>query len=263
MKKTDTMFIIDNFNTVPCEILTYCNYYKLYDASTDNKIPVELGRKGIKFTKIPRTGHNISTYFRYFTEYYDNLPDVMCLTKGHMIGRHCSKEFFDKVYNNKYFTFLYEDKNVKLKRGVNSLIMENQYLEKNDSWYVGSPSHPHRYFDSYNRLLKFIYKNPIIPEYCVFAPGGCYIVLKEQVYKHSKEFYINLNKIISYGLDPNFPSEAHQIERMLPVIFEANYEENEWMNDEREFNRRIEEERIITEANKKKNIFNKLRGKDV
>lgn len=249
LEKTDTFFVIDNYNTVPAEILQYCKDYIVYDASTDETIPKELENSGIKYKKIQRTGHNISTYFTYFVEHYDNLPDTMCLTKGHMIGRHCSKEYFDRVYKNKFFTFLYEDKDVKLKSGVNFLAMENMYLEYNNSWYVFSPNHPHKYFDDFNRLLAFIYKNPRIPEYCLFAPGGCYIVAKEQVLLHSPIFYKNLNKIMTYGLNPNFPSEAHQIERMLPIIFTANYAENEWMNDEALFEKKLLEEVQITKQN--------------
>ena len=140
---------------------------------------------------------------------------------------------------------------VALKENICSLAMENMYLERNDSWYVSSKEHPHWYFDDFNRLLKFIYVNPTIPEYCLFAPGGCYIVEKNQVLKHSKIFYKNLNKIMSYALEPNFPSEAHQIERMLPIIFTANYAVNDWMDDESEFERRIEIERKKTLENDK------------
>lgn len=261
-RKTDTFFVIDNFNTVPTEIISYCNNYIVYDASTDDSIPEQLRDNGIFFKKIPRTGHNISTYFRFFIEFYDRLPSVMCLTKGHMIGRHCSKEFFERVYDNKYFTYLYEDKVVKLKKGVNFLAMENMYLERNNSWYVSSDQHPHVYFDNFNRLLHFIYKNPVVPEYCVFSPGACYIITKDQVLKHSKEFYANLNKIMTYGLQPNFPSEAHQIERMLPIIFTANYTENEWMNDELRFEEKLKLERNITtqnEAAKKKKGLNYIK----
>ena len=104
------------------------------------------------------------------------------------------------------------------------------------------------------------------PEYCLFAPGACYIVLKEQVLLHSKAFYQNLNKIITYGLNPSFPSEAHQIERLLPIIFSANYIENEWMNDLEQFDIKIDKEREITEKselnrNKENNLKSKFRKK--
>lgn len=243
MKKTTNFFIIDNFNTVPVGLIQYCKDYMIFDASIQEGIPEELEKAGLNYKKIPRTGHNISTYFSFFCDNYDKLPEVMCLTKGHMIGRHCSKEFFDRVYDNHYFTYLYEDKKVQytMKKEISFLAMENCFLEINNSWYVGSESHPHKYFVNFNDLLKFIYADPLIPEYCLFSPGACYIVRKEQVLKHSKEFYYNLNKIITYGLNPNFPTEAHMVERMLPVIFEANYIENEWMNDCKKFDDKLKD----------------------
>lgn len=253
MNKTDNFFVIHNYNYVPLEILEYPNNYIVFDASTNLEIRKELEKYGIKFRAIANTGHNLSTYFTFFYENYNHLPDVMCLTKGHMIGRHCSKEYFDRVYNNRFFTFLYEDKNVKLKSGINSLVDESMYLEINNSWYVNSPNHPHRYFDNYNRLLKFVYQDPIIPEYCLFAPGGCYIVTKEQVYLHSDCFYKNLNKIMTYGLIPSFPSEAHQIERMLPIFFTSKKRVNSWMDDEMMFEEMIKKEEMITKENDEKN----------
>lgn len=243
MKKTSTFFVIHNFNTVPTELLEYCENYIIYDASIEDGIEEQLKEKNLSYIKIPNTGHNLSTYFRFFQEYYDELPDVMCLTKGHMVGRHCSKEFFSRVYQNKYFTYLYEDKAHSSKvDGVRFLTMENQYLEINNSWYVGSKSHPHRYFVELNDLLNFIYEQPLLPQYVTFSPGGCYIVLREQVLKHSKNFYQNMNKIMTYGLDPNFPVEAHMVERILPIIFEANYKENPWMNIESEFDKKLSEQ---------------------
>lgn len=249
MKKTNNFFVIHNFNTIPEELIELCEDYLIYDCSSDIKIKEKLHSMNVKIKDVENTGHNISSYFRFFSEHYNELPDMMCLTKGNMIGRHCSKEFMNRVYNNKYFTYLYEDKYVKTKKGVNFLPMENMYCEINNSWYVTSPQHPHQYFDNFNRLLNFIYKDPVIPEYCLFAPGGCYIVSKEQVLLHSKIFYENLNKIMTYGLQPSFPSEAHQIERMLPIIFTANYEENDWMNDYKKFIEMVDKEKEITSEN--------------
>lgn len=252
MRKTDTFFIIHNFNTVPEALLAYCRDYMIYDASTERKVTEELGRRGYRYAHISNTGHNITTYFSYFAEHYEELPEYMCLCKGNMLGRHCSEEYFGRVYDNKYFTFLYEDKDIlaKLKRQgigaeegmpVERLISESRFLEENTSWYVESPNHPHRYFDEYNSLLSFIYKKPVIPKYNVFAPGACYIVSSAQVKKHTPEFYRNMNKIMNYAMEPSFPSEAHHVERMLPVIFCEAYEENEWMKEEALFEKKIAE----------------------
>lgn len=221
MKKTSNFFVIHNFNTIPTELLELCEDYVIYDCSSDKEVKEELHSKGYHVIDVENTGHNITTYFSYFAENYDNLPEVICLLKGNMIGRHCSKEFFEQVYDNKSFTFLYDEKqywdrfgkynaqNEKNEVGNTFLAMENVYVEKNDSWYVDSPNHPKKYFNDVDDLLRFIYKMPMIPQYCMFSPRACFIVRREQILRHSKEFYLNLNKIMNYGMNPSFPSEAH------------------------------------------------------
>ena len=253
MQKTKNFFLIHNFNTVPTELIDMCEDYLIYDCSSQPEIKEKLHSMGLKVKDIPNTGHNITSYFSFFAENYDNLPEVMCLLKGNMIGRHCSKEFFDQVYDNKSFTFLYDEKQYwdkfakftgdgqKNEIGTTFLGMENVYIEKNNSWYVESPNHPKKYFNDVDDLLRFIYKKPMIPQYCMFSPGACFIVRREQILRHSKEFYLNLNKLMDYGVAPNFPSEAHQIERILPIIFTSLCEVNDWMNDEKAFEDKLPE----------------------
>ena len=171
MKKTDTFFVIHNFNTVPENLLAYCENYIIYDASTDRNVTEELERKGYRYVHVENTGHNITSYFSYFADHYGELPEYLCLCKGNMLGRHCSEEYFGRVYDNKYFTYLYEYKNIldKLRQQgigtgkgkeegepIECLVSESRYLEENTSWYVESPNHPHRYFDEYNSLLYFV-----------------------------------------------------------------------------------------------------------
>lgn len=253
MSKTKNFFVIHNFNTIPVELLELCEDYVIYDCSTNQEIKDKLHAMKLNVKDVENTGHNITSYFSFFDEYYDNLPEVICLLKGNMIGRHCSKEFLESVYDNKNFTFLYDEKQYwdrfskfdaqqqKNEIGNTFLAMENVYVEKNDSWYVESENHPKKYFNDVDDLLRFIYKNPMIPQYCMFSPGACFIVRKEQILKHSREFYRNLNKLMNYGVAPNFPSEAHQVERILPIIFTSLCEVNEWMNEEEAFDKKLPE----------------------
>lgn len=243
MKKTTNFFLIHNFNTVPVELVEMCEDYVIYDCSTDENVKKELCDKGLNVKDVENTGHNITSYFSYFAENYENLPEVICLLKGNMIGRHCSMDFFREVYDSKSFTFLYDEKQywdkfakfksdgTKNEADTTFLAMENVYVEKNNSWYAQSPNHPKKYFDDVDDLMRFIYKNPMIPHYFAFSPGACFIVRKEQVLRHSREFYLNLNKLMDYGTAPNFPSEAHQIERLMPIIFTSLCGTNPWMND--------------------------------
>lgn len=253
MQKTNNFFVIHNFNTIPSNLLELCEDYLIYDCSTQTNIKEQLHTMGLHIKDIENTGHNITSYFSYFDEYYDNLPEVICLLKGNMIGRHCSKEFLDQVYNNQSFTFLYEEKQYwdkfskydstgqKNEAGNTFLAMENVYVEKNTSWYAQSDNHPKKYFNDVDDLLRFIYQKPMIPQYCMFAPGACYIVRKEQVLLHDRVFYRNLNKLMNYAVAPNFPSEAHQIERILPILFTSCGKVNDWMENEQAFETKLPE----------------------
>jgi hypothetical protein len=230
MKKTKNFFLISSYNCNPSYLLEYCENYVIYNQSDVDLIKNEISNLQ-NVISVQNTGHSISAFFKYFINNYDDLPDFILLLKANIIGRHVTKEFFDRVYDNKYYTFLYEDNNnsEKSKRNVCFKSSESEYLEYNNSWYV--KYHPHDFFIDYNDLLKFIYKSPHIPTYCLFAPGACYLVTRDQIRKNSKEFYQNINKLITYTITPKFPSEAHQIERMLHTIFSCSYEVNDYMND--------------------------------
>ncbi|MDP1864010.1 MAG: DUF3431 domain-containing protein [Thiobacillus sp.] len=235
MKKTDTFFIISNYNTDPGKYLSYCEDYLIYDQSPDLELREKLKSKYEKISFVENTGHNISDYFRFFIDRYDDLPPHMMLAKGNMIGRHISQEFFDRVYANKFYTFLYDDRRYADKLGVAYQLYDGALLEINNSWYALTKVH--KYFHNFNDLLTFVFKNPIIPKWVLFSPGACYIISREQVKKYPKVFYENLMDIVSYTY---FPSEAYQVERMMHIIFGANYELNEWMLDRDVFKEKIE-----------------------
>lgn len=226
MKKTSTFFIISNYNTDPEQYLKYCEDYLIYDQSPDVEIREGLRHKYSKISFVENTGHNISDYFRYFIDHYESLPQYMMLAKGNMIGRHVTLEYFERVYDNKCYTSLYDDRSWLDKRGIAYQLYDGAFLEINNAWYASAKSH--KYFKSYNELLSFVFKHPIIPHWLLFSPGACYIVSREQVLKYPKEFYENLKFLVSYTY---FPSEAYHVERMLNVIFSANYEINPYMKD--------------------------------
>lgn len=230
MRKTNTFFIISNYNTDPELYLNYCEDYHIYDQSPDPTIREKLKNKYDKISFVENTGHNISDYFRFFIDHYDALPQRMMLSKGNMIGRHVSQEYFDRVYDNKYYTFMYDDRNYTDKCGVAYQLYDGAFLEINNSWYAQAK--PHKYFCNFNDLLVFVFKNPIIPRWLLFSPGACYIISREQVLKYPKVFYENLKELVSYTY---FPSEAYQVERMLHIIFSVHYELNECMLDRERF----------------------------
>ncbi|MBE5822929.1 MAG: DUF3431 domain-containing protein [Butyrivibrio sp.] len=241
MKKTETFFLIHNYNTVPKELIELCSDYLIIDCSDDGKTKEELKASGYKFVDTENTGHNLTSYFHYFIDHYDELPEWIALLKGNIIGRHVSREYFERVCDNKWFTFLYQDQKMweRYKKGgdegsIASLLSEGGYIEHNSSWYMNQ-SHAYRYFYDMDDFYRFVYKDPVIPRECMFSPGGCYIVNKAQILKNSKTFYKNLNTLMEYRKEVNFPAEAFLVERMLPWIFTSRYEVNPWMEDEAAF----------------------------
>lgn len=237
MKKTDNYFVISNYNADPRHLLAYCNNYTIYDQSTSPEFKEMLS--GLNVVNSRHTGHNITDYFQYFIDNYDALPGFIALIKGNIFPRHLSKEFFERVYHNKRYTFLFEKQEYREKYSKDwFLFSENEYLEYNNSWFI--QQHPHIYSSSYNWLLKFIYKDPVLPRYNLYSPGACYILSKHNILKNTRQFYRNLIKLISYTNPVNpFPSEAHQIEWMSHIIYSSNYEINPYMDSDDGFDKAL------------------------
>ena len=118
MEKTENFFLIHNFNTIPTDLIELCNDYIIYDCSDNQEVKTKLHQMNLSIKDVENTGHNITSYFSYFAEYYDSLPEVLCLLKGNMIGRHCSMGFFQQVYQNKKLYFFCMKKN---STGINIL----------------------------------------------------------------------------------------------------------------------------------------------
>lgn len=223
--KTNTFFVISNYNTDPEGIINYCADYIIYDQSNDDDIKQLLGKKYQKIIYSRHTGHNISDYLEYITSNYDSLPDWVMFGKGNMVGRHITREYFEKVYARKEYTMLWHENSWVDQPGVAYRIEEGGgLLEVNNSWYFSSKEY--KYFYNLNNLRKFIFKDIENPAWSLFSPGACYIVSRGQIKKYPKNFWENLKKILNYRY---FPSEAYGIERMLHTIFTGQYMPNHWM----------------------------------
>lgn len=252
IKKTDTFFVISNYNTDPELYTEYCNDYHIYDQSPDQEIVSLLREKYQNISFVKNTGHNISDYFTFFIDNYDNLPDFILLGKGNMIGRHLDQEFFDRVYRNKKYTMLYNDRNNIDKKGLSYQLYDGAFLEINNNWFI--ESREHRYFHSYNSLLRFLFIDPIFPQWILFSPGSCYIVSKEQVTKYPIDFYKSLHYLISYTY---FPSEAYLVERMLHVIYSGIYDINRYMYRYDDFLKKLNN--LPEYQKKKESYFDKIK----
>jgi len=153
-----------------------------------------------------------------------------------MIGRHITKEYWESNYNNKFYTLLWNDPSFISHENIAYSLYSGIFLERNNSWFINLKKH--RYFTDVNQLLSFFYNIKEFPKFNLFAPGGCYIVEKERILRYPKSFYIGIHKILEYDF---FPSEAYIIERIMNIIFTADWQLHSYVLDEKELLNRIDQ----------------------
>lgn len=186
------MFIISHYKDDYSWIKEYTDFFIVYHKDRVN------------------VGYNISTMLTYILDNYDHLPEVCVFVKDNLLARHITKEEFDSVANNKVFTPLLTKNHVT--DGIINRYKDGIYEERNDSWYFNS--YPNKYFSCYREFANQM--GLPNPEYLAFAPGGNYIVPRENILKRSKEFYKELLDYVSWS---QINAESHCAERALYTIW--------------------------------------------
>ena len=175
---------------------------------TDNPIIYDRSEEPIENSIIvPNLGTDIADKFSYIIDNYDNLPDVAVYTKAN-IFKYISEEEFNQIKDNKIFTPLLT-KHHKVYAPICWYNKEGMYCELNDYWYLNA--HPARYAKEIIELFKMNKRG-----YNIFAPGSNYLLPKENILKHPKEFY---EKLRSYLMWDRYPGEAQLLERNLWYIW--------------------------------------------
>lgn len=226
--KTDTFFVVSNYNVDPTPLVQYAEDYYVFDQSDDEE--VKLRNQSLNDPRVvshPNTGHNHIVFFKYIIDNYERLPDRVAFLKGNIIGRHVTQEYWDNNYRNRFYTFLWDDPNFQASSGTAFPLYSGNLIERNDSWYV-TQSH-HKFFISFNDLIAFFFKVDYFPEYLLFSPGGCYIVERERILQYPKTLYAGLIRIMEYDF---FPSEVWMVERLMDSIFDSAWELQDYVFDE-------------------------------
>lgn len=182
---------------------------------TDDWIIYDRGNEPLNWKntiRVQNIGSDIRDKFTFIIDNYDNLPEVAVYTKGNLF-KFISKQEFDLVCNNTTFTPLLT------KRHTTYLPTcfysdDGMYNEFNNSWYLYDADPPTKLYRNYKEYAKDF--GLPITEYIKFAPGSNYIIPKENILKHSKDFYVKIVDIISYG---RYPVECQMVERSLYEIF--------------------------------------------
>lgn len=158
---------------------------------------------------VPNIGTDIFDKFTFIIDNYDNLPDVAVYSKCNLF-KYISKEEFDLVKDNKFFTPLLTQHHQTRREGLVDICFYQNglYWEINNLWFLGS--HPVRDEAVVQELMQLLGTWGM--SYVPFAPGSNYILTKEDIRKHPKSLYEKLREYLYWDV---YPGEAQIIERGL------------------------------------------------
>lgn len=194
-------YIISRYNHDLSWLKNYTDDYVLYDRSEQ---PLEGA------IVVPNIGSDIYDKFTYIIDNYDNLPDVAVYTKANLF-KYITPEEFDKVKDNQTYTPLFT-KLHKVDSKTAFYSNDGMYNERNSAWiFLAHPLKSKTSFEKLLHLLKFDEG-----DYWTFAPGSNYILPKENILQHSKEFYKELRGFLEWAV---YPGEALFIERQLHKLW--------------------------------------------
>lgn len=247
-------FVISNYNTDPTPLIAYSDSYTLFDQSTDESVrQLVLGRYPGAI-QVVNPGHSLANFMSFIADNHEGLPRTTLLLKSNIIGRHVTREYFESRFTNTYYTPLFYDPGLRPRAQVISQVGDGLVIEVNNAWYVDSSTDS--YFRTFNELLHFIYQDAVQPEWVAFAPGGCYVVPRENLEHLPASLLRGLAWLTSYQY---FPPEAYLLERLLHTLFTTSYALQPWAYDLDDFVGRVEARGLRSGAAPSSPRLNRLR----
>ena len=195
-------YIVSRYNQSIDWMKDYSTDVVIYDRS---EVPLEGA------TIVPNVGSDLYDKLHFIIENYDNLPDVATYIKCNLF-KYITQEEYDLVKDNKTFTPILTQyhRTYSDARGVVCYYKDGLYYERNDGWFLTKAKSMYAALEVYEMMgIREM-------DYVGFAPGSNYILPKENILKHSKEFYQKLRSYCDWDV---YPSEAMIIERGLYYLW--------------------------------------------
>ena len=187
--KIDNIYLcLSNYsNQFDCFDVFKNDYITIYDKSqTGLKNNID---SSIKIKKVPNVGYNIFSYLDFIVENYSNIPEHIVFLKDNVFQRHFTYDFFlEKVndYNGSFQDFFQYERHEHLNFPISFIDNRGCFCEINNDWYV--KKHKSEYLTSYNDFFLNVFNVKTAPDTLTFAPGANFIVSRERILKHSKNF---------------------------------------------------------------------------
>ena len=196
-----TKWIVSRYNHKLSWILDYAKAEDiiLYDRS-ESPLPNAIVVENI--------GTDIYDKLTWIIDNYENLPEIAILIKCNLFDYIKPREF-EKIKDNKIFTpILSQEHHTYLPV---CYYKDEMYYEINNFYYL--MAHPPKNEEAVEELSDLLGLRYL--KYVPFAPGSGYILPKENILKHPKEFYEKLRSYL-WGV---YCGEAQIIERGLYLLW--------------------------------------------
>lgn len=162
--------------------------------------PLDKSYNEVFLNNVGREGH---TYYKYICDNYDKLSDYTIFLQANPFDHSPNiLSNLNKYINNKELSIDFEFLSERI---------ENSTLNLQCKTY----GHCKKIYNTWKRVFGTESRN----DECIFGAGAQFIVSKNKILKNTKEFYMNIVKILEYTICPN---EGYDIERFHKYIFE-NY----------------------------------------
>lgn len=208
-KKTSAFFVISRYKEDFSWIHEYTEDYLVFNKGD----PIENDSRVLNLENIGNNNRDIS---HFIFLYYEKLPDLIAFVQAYPFD-HCKKEVFDILIQNEKFTPL-EYYGSMPQNNWERRSYDGGFMEVNNSWYITQYGISHKLYSKYATFDEFMFKyfdNYTPLEFIRFAPGGQYIIKKEQALYYPKSFWESLMLELN-GLNP---PEGCFVERALWIIF--------------------------------------------
>lgn len=188
----------------------------------ENLDPKRLEKYG-KVITTPNVGYSIYVIGNYILDNYDNLPDFTIFLKCNLLqNNYTTEKKLKKALKSNFFVPLELD-NTQTKYNTPFTVNDCAYVEKViDEIRTDTKVYPR--IKNFSEFIQDLFLIEKIPNYVLFAPGGNYVVPKENILKYSKNFY----KKMIYYTDYHHSNvvEAHWFERILYIAWVGFLDEN-------------------------------------
>lgn len=176
--------------------------FVVYNKGPDNLSGIATDHPGVEILTLPNVGREGHTYFMHIYKNYDQLDDYTVFLQGYPfdhspdILKHLDAMLFGQAFENP-LQFMYLTPSPLIKCNIEGC-----------RYHPGLPM---------RAVYKYLFeKSPVKNMPFYFGSGAQFVVSREQIRKHPKEFYFKIIQLLNKSV---CPIEGYVMERFHGLVF--------------------------------------------